>query len=491
MCLDKLCARVARGTSIARWWRLPRHREPPLIVPSGVSSVPFRAGPLRLTILAMIGVLIVTASVVFVLLFLDVPKGWSPAPGFAPLIGDVYQRALSFPHHELTPDQYTYASMGTLLAAWTLWGAGLWLLARTKEPVERDRALLIVAVVAVTGRALLVLLPPVTSADLYRYALFGKMIAFHHLNPLVTPANVLTGDPMLTYTSWPSQSSLYGPTFLWIAAMVARLCGDQLIATGVAFKAVSAAADLAVCWALYRLARRTGSDDGLGALALYAWSPLALVESAVGAHVESLMMALALGGLLLAERKRVEGAFALFLMSAAVKYVSAIVGVLYFVHAVAAEPDARRRLACGVRLLATAAVVLAALYAPFWEGPDMLSLAVEHLAGGRNLAPSGDPVRSAPAVVIAGVALLAGASLVVVARGRLERVAEMSAAVILAYLLFVFQYKFAWYFLSPLALTAAGARTPTNRVLLMLSVTWGLLLMFTYAVLFNVAHPGM
>jgi hypothetical protein len=320
---------------------------------------------LRLTILAMIGALIVAASVVFVLLFLDVPKGWSPGPGFAPLIGDVYQRAFSFPHHELTPDQYTYASMGTLLAAWTLWGAALWL-----------------------------------------------------------------------------------------------------------------------------LARRTGSDYGLGALALYAWSPLALVESAVGAHLESLI-ALALGGLLLAERKRVEGAFALLLMSAAVKYVSAIVGVLYFVHAVAAEPDARRRLACGGRLLATAAIVLAVLYAPFWEGPDMLSLAVEHLTGGRNLAPSAEPVRSVPAVVIAGVALLAGASLVVVARGRLERVAEMSAAVILAFLLFVFQYKFAWYFLSALALTAARPPTPTNRVLLMLSVTWGLLLMFTYAVLSNVAHPGM
>jgi len=186
----------------------------------------------------------------------------------------------------------------------------------------------------------------------------------------------------------------------------------------------------------------------------------------------------------LAQERRVEGAFALFVLSAAVKYLSAALGLLYFVHAVASEATARRRLVRAARLAGVAAVLLAALYGPFLAG-DMLGHALEHLSGGRNLGATPRPTSTASMIAVAGVALLSVVSLVVAARAPLGRVVEMGAAVLFAFLTFIFQYKFSWYYVSALALTAAGPRTRSNRVLLVLTLTMGLFCMLTYSLLFK------
>src|SRR5437867_4452271 len=103
-----------------------------------------RATSLRLIALALLGTLLIFASAGFVLLFLGVPEGWSPGPGWAPLIGQVYLRAFPYPHRALTPEAYTRASATLVLSAWALWGAAMVLLARTKDAGERARALSVV-----------------------------------------------------------------------------------------------------------------------------------------------------------------------------------------------------------------------------------------------------------------------------------------------------------------------------------------------------------
>ena len=85
---------------------------------------------------------------------------------------------------------------------------------------------------------------------------------------------------------------------------------------------MAAAFNLVGCWAIYQLARREGEGDGLEALALYAWNPLVLVESAGNAHAEAVMLALALLGVLLMRQGRAGTGWAVLVVSAATKYLS-------------------------------------------------------------------------------------------------------------------------------------------------------------------------
>ena len=51
--------------------------------------------------------------------------------------------------------------------------------------------LLVIAVLGVAYHVTLALgMPPVLSADIYHYALFGRMVAFYGLNPYVVPGSV-------------------------------------------------------------------------------------------------------------------------------------------------------------------------------------------------------------------------------------------------------------------------------------------------------------
>ncbi len=437
--------------------------------------------------LTAIGVLLLAAVAGFVLLFLAIPKGLSPGPGWAPKMADVWRRMFPFPRQPMTQLGYQRASLALLMTSWTLWGAGLWLVGRAQDAGERVAMGRIVMAVAVIGRLLLILLPPLTSADFIRYLLFGKMIAVHHLNPLVTPATALVGDPMLQFTAWPGHASIYGPPLLWIAALVARLCGGDVVLAAIAFKAVFAAADIGVCLLIRKLVREADAPNEIAAVAIYAWSPVALLESAVGAHTEPLMMAPALAGLLLARRGRhIEAAFALFVLSASVKYLTGTLAVLYFIHAVGAEPDARRRIVRAGRLFAVGAVMLVILYLPFWS-PDMLRHAFEHLSGGRHLAPAGEPARPALSPLALGaMALLGVGALGLALRGTLSRIVDASAALMLAFLQLVFQYQFSWYFMAPLALAAPGTRTRLNRVVLVATVVLAIAWMIPYGILFGV-----
>src|SRR5207249_1613932 len=130
-------------------------------------------------------------------------------------------------------------------------------------------------------------LPPVFSTDLYRYDLYGRMIGAG-INPYVTPANALSGDPLYPYAGWQHLRAHYGAGFLWISAAATWLGGGGVVGTALAFKAVVAAFNLLGSWAVLRLARQTGDGDGLEAFALYAWNPLILLESAGSAHPDAI-----------------------------------------------------------------------------------------------------------------------------------------------------------------------------------------------------------
>src|SRR5205823_10504562 len=129
--------------------------------------------------------------------------------------------------------------------------------------------------------------------------------------------------------------------------------------------------DLANCLLVYRLARRLGGD-GPGALLLYAWNPLVLIETAGSGHNDAAMMTFALLGLLLATRGRLLWGLAALVLSVLVKYLTALLLLFYVLHALGRQPTRGRAAALAAKMGAVGGLLVGALFVPFWAGPDSL-----------------------------------------------------------------------------------------------------------------------
>jgi alpha-1,6-mannosyltransferase len=166
---------------------------------------------------------------------------------------------------------------------------------------RRDRGALAVVLAAAVGfRVAALTWTPVLSSDLYRY-LWDGQVQLHGGDPYAAPP----GDPALADLRddaiWPH---INRPEAITVYPPGAQLVFLGLAAAGVnTVREVRAAAALAELVALallvIALQRRR---SGVGALILYAWSPLVIAEVCGSGHLDGLVLPLLIGALLLVWR---------------------------------------------------------------------------------------------------------------------------------------------------------------------------------------------
>lgn len=159
-----------------------------------------------------------------------------------------------------------------------------------------------VLAIAALGRVALLAVPPVLSEDLWRY-LWDGAVQWAGINPYIHAPNAaaldgLAVDPALgavrAQIGHPHIATIYPPA-AQLAFVVATVAGPL---AGL-MRALFVVVDVLAVAALWRWAARSGRRPAVAVL--YAFAPLAMVESAVGAHVDVVgVAALVLAGLALA-----------------------------------------------------------------------------------------------------------------------------------------------------------------------------------------------
>ena len=245
--------------------------------------------------------------------------------------------------------------------------AGL-LEAGLREAVQRPFRARRVALAGVAAVALLVVVPPLGSADHLSYAAYGRISAAGDDPYLVPPDRWHDGrDPVAgaVQPPWRSTPSVYGPVATAVQAVVAQAGGGSLRRTVWAWQLVAGAAFLAAAALLDRLAR---GDRAARARAAVIWTlnPLLLRQLVLGAHLDVLAAALALG-VIAAARRRPLVAGLLLGAAAGTKLPYAVAGVAA-AWALRGMPAGRR-----LRHLVLAAVGALAVLVPahLWAGPHV------------------------------------------------------------------------------------------------------------------------
>jgi hypothetical protein len=284
-------------------------------------------------------------------------------------------------------DLYTYSRTHPS-ARWWLAGAFLiqgglyWIGWRTARQVHGRSAWAVVLGGAVVSSAVLLFMFPFGAADIFDYIMHGRILAVHHANPFYAVARNFPQDPFVAYAAWRNTPSVYGPlwTFLTgaVAWLAARLAGDSVLPTVLAFKLLSGVFVFAGIAVVAAILRRKAPQYALAGALLLAWNPVILFETFGNGHNDIAMAFWILVAVLFMTRRRYTLAIVALVTGALFKFIPALLLPAAGLIALRRLPTRRGRLRFLLVTGSATLLVLVLAYLPFWRGPDVLT-AFQHL----------------------------------------------------------------------------------------------------------------
>jgi hypothetical protein len=350
----------------------------------------------------------------------------------------------------------------------------------------RGIALPILFGVAIVLHLALVAAPASQSQDVYQSLLYGKM-TLHGTNPYaVTPGS--EDDPWSAWTLWDDTPSVYGPAWTVLSAAVVAISRENLAVAFLLLKGVSVLLGLLATWLLV-LAHRsptaapgTRGAHGEGWVVLaFAYNPLVIFASGLGAHAD-VAVAAALAGALLAERRGRHRWTTLLLTLALLVKAYAVLALCAWLLVLARRRGLARSISHGI--LALLALVTA--YIPFWEGTRSFEglWAVGHLAsnsltgtlvriGSGELGDASAAGASSVGRAVRWLAVLAilGAFAHLVHAPRIRPDLRAAATLLLGTYVLVTPWYLPWHLLGLLALAVLAPEDPISIAALVFSGT--------------------
>lgn len=272
-----------------------------------------------------------------------------------------------------------------LMAAY-LWG---WHLVRRDAGSRR-----MVWAFSILFAATLIWLLPMTS-DLFNYLTRAHLFTDLGANPL-TDTPVEFWDPLVSAypSSYPGQTSIYGPVWVLLSAL-GTLGSHDGVAGLFYLKSLAVVAYLAAVWLLERILRQVRPGSADEALYLFAWNPLVLLMAIGDGHNDIVMMAMILLAIWLLLREKWTLALAILGLSAWVKVVSLVLFPLFVLYAwrQLERRSARERWAVLVRAALASLLVTILAFAPFGGAEGILRIG-ERLLHPANWRAATDQVAS-------------------------------------------------------------------------------------------------
>ena len=186
--------------------------------------------------------------------------------------------------------------------------------AERRDPSLSWSAVLLAVIAVVIGA---VAVGPVDSRDLYQYAMYGRIVTFHHASPYVVAPDHFAGDPFLEQlaSGWRGARSVYGPAFTALSAVLARAFGRSPLLARLCFQGLAGVSLVAVVVHL----RRRAVAPWLG---LFVGVSPVMVAAVNGGHNDVLVGALVLLGVDLARRSRPARAALVLALACCVKVLA-------------------------------------------------------------------------------------------------------------------------------------------------------------------------
>jgi alpha-1,6-mannosyltransferase len=140
-------------------------------------------------------------------------------------------------------------------------------------------------------------------------------------NPFLPATSQFATDPFYEYIAWKGWPSAYGPGWETMAALVARLAGNGVVANVLAFKMLPGAFLCARLGLVALTLREKAPQHALASTLLLAWNPIVLFEIWGNGHNDMAMVFWMLVAALALSRRRYTLATLALVAGALVKFI--------------------------------------------------------------------------------------------------------------------------------------------------------------------------
>ncbi len=183
--------------------------------------------------------------------------------------------------------------------AFIIYGFSIWSMQRQPREGHNRHIISIIGLVTFITGMIFVFTPAMLSHDIYVYAGYGRLIAAHGANPYFTPFTTFPHDPLMHLDDWSWAIAAYGPAWLTVCASFALMFGAEPIRYIIAFRLLGLFTHLLNTLLIYKILLKMGRSPrtAMRGTLLYAWNPLALMESSLGGHNDTLMVMFILCGI--------------------------------------------------------------------------------------------------------------------------------------------------------------------------------------------------
>lgn len=215
----------------------------------------------------------------------------------------------------------------------------------------------------------LLMIPPVGSADVFNYILLARVFTEYGRNPyLVTTAN-FSQDLFYPYAPgmWHNLPLQYGSVFAIISVAASFIAKDGFWLNQFIFKILLVLVHFGNILLIIRLTRLVKPALGDIPAFLYAWNPLVLFEIANNAHNDIIMTFFVLLALYFYFSKKYFWVLPAILLSVFTKYVTLLLLPL-FVYLIIKKIPKEKLANFLAKTILVGILLTVILYAPFWQG---------------------------------------------------------------------------------------------------------------------------
>lgn len=275
-----------------------------------------------------------------------------------------------------------------LLVAFVCYGLALLLVSRIADPGAQRWLRIGLWVGVVAGGLILASTSALFVNDPLVYASYSRLLAAYHANPYFVVMQAFPHDPLTPIDNYAPTVAAYGPLWLLVCGFFGFWLPASAGAFVLAFRTLAFASHLANTWLVGRTLKTLGRSPRAvtTGMLLYAWNPLVLLESCVGAHNDVFMLFLVLLGIYLGARAEKRGtiwrltgygpAVVVLALAVMVKFTALPVLFAFVLYVLCKAMAQERRRVVFVRTVlpilcwasGLLALVVLACYGPFWLG---------------------------------------------------------------------------------------------------------------------------
>lgn len=236
--------------------------------------------------------------------------------------------------------------------------------------------------------AFYILIPILTSSDIFSYISYARYGVFYHQNMLTVTPMMFPNDVITTFVQWRGQPSAYGPSWAFLSYTLQWALGlfnpTNITNMVLALRVLGLVMQVLSSWLVWTIIGRLQERSGyrapqrrLMATLAFAWNPLLLFEACVNAHNDSSLLFLVLLAILMLVPKGrttplnyVLCAFFLALATCLkINIVLLFPGLLLFLWV-----QRHRRIDVILAVVLTYVSTIVLLYAPFWSNGAVLQV---------------------------------------------------------------------------------------------------------------------